>query len=542
MESMSKRLKKIFIVVAVLMAALICRLAYIQLAGGDELAAATRLQSLISLEGSNTRGIIYDRNGEALVADTRRYIYIFSTGREAVNAKELLNQMGAERVGGEEDRYTVYSSENYEKNIGRELIEEYGAYILEASSRYSEDQIAAHFIGYVNSEDTSGAAGLELMYDDLLSGYNRHLYAVADVKGNILPGRGLIVTTDGDKDSYVDSGVRTTIDKSLQKAVESIIEETGKDCAAVVLDCASGGVAAMACTPGFDPDNVEKYMDGDGDELMNRVTQGEYAPGSVFKIIVAAAALENGMDTQLMENCSGSAAVGNLDISCSTGGENGHGLISFEDAFAKSCNTFFIKLGQKTGADKIIEMAEAFHLGEKALDGYPQESSGHLMDEGERQGDAIGNLSIGQGETLVTPVQVARMTNIIAEGGMDRGIHILVEDEAEDQQVISEKTADAIGEMMERTVTSGTASGLGLTDENGEPEAAAKTGTAEYMLDGTSGTHGWMTGYTPCKDPEYVITVLVEGGKSGSGSAGPVFRDIIRYLQESGGYSKPTLA
>lgn len=542
MENMSKRLKKIFIAIAVMMAALICRMAYIQIIGGEELAAATRIQSLISLEGSNTRGMIYDRNGERLVADTKRYIYIMKPEDVDDDAKELLRKIDAGRVNGDGQGYIVYSSEDYDKSTGKKLIEDHGAYILQASSRYSDEQTAAHFIGYVNSKDTSGAAGLELMYDDILSGYNRHLYAVADVKGNILPGRGLIVTTDGEKDSYVDSGIRTTIDKEMQQAVEDIINKVEKNCAVVVLDCDSGGVTAMACTPGFDPNDVESYIDGKGDELINKATQGEYPPGSIFKIIVAAAALENGVDPDLVMECRGGVALGGLDISCRTGGDGGHGAISFEDAFAKSCNSFFIKLGQMTGADKIAEMAEAFCLGEKALDGYPQESSGHVMTESERQGDAIGNLSIGQGEMLVTPVQVARMTNIIAEGGIDRGVHILVEDEPDDHQVISEKTAFIIGNMMEKTVISGTAQGLDLVDDSGEAEASVKTGTAEFVQDGSMGTHGWMTGYTPCREPEYVITVFVEGGASGSGSAGPVFRDIIQYLQESGSYSKPALA
>ena len=158
---------------------------------------------------------------------------------------------------------------------------------MQASSRYSDHQTAAHLIGYVNKKDASGAAGLELMYDEQLAGLNRHIYAVADVNGNILPGRGLIITSDSQKDSYVKDGIRTTLDKELQQAVEDIIDEVSNDCAVVVLDSDSGGVAAMACTPGFDPNDINSYIGGTGDELMNKATQGEYAPGSIFKIVVA---------------------------------------------------------------------------------------------------------------------------------------------------------------------------------------------------------------------------------------------------------------
>lgn len=542
MGSMSKNLKKIMLAIAALILALVFRLAYIQLIGEEELAAATRAQSLIALEGSNTRGIIYDRNGEALVADSKRYIYIIKADLFDYGARSMLRSLGADEVNGDNDGYVVFSSEDYDKDTGKKLIEEYNAYILQASARYSDEQTAAHLIGYVNKQDSSGAAGLELMYDEQLAGLNRHLYAVADVKGNILPGRGLIITSDSEKDSYVKTGIRTTVDKEMQQAVEEIIGDVENDCAVVVLDSVSGGIAAMAVTPGFNPNDVNSYLKGSGDELMNKATQGEYAPGSVFKIVVAAAALEKGIDTDQVFDCSGSVSVGNLNIGCETGGDTGHGQINFEDAFAQSCNSFFIKLGQETGADDIVDMAEKMGLGQTALKGYPQESAGHLMTEQERYGDAIGNLSIGQGETLVTPLQIARMTNIIANGGIDKGVHILMEEESSDEQVISRTTAETIGKMMEEVTISGTASGLELLNDDGSPKAALKTGTAEYAGEGTYNTHGWITGYTPCSEPEYVITVFVEGGTSGSGSAGPVLEKIIRYIEESGSYSKPTLA
>ena len=163
MEAMTKSLKRILVIVAVLLLALICRLAYIQLIGGSELAEATRMQSLISLEGSNTRGIIYDRNGEALVADKKHYIYIIKADEFDGRARALLKSLDANEVNGDNDGYMVYSSEEYKKSVGRTLIEENNAYILQASARYSSHQLAAHLIGYVNREDSSGAAGLELM-------------------------------------------------------------------------------------------------------------------------------------------------------------------------------------------------------------------------------------------------------------------------------------------------------------------------------------------------------------------------------------------
>lgn len=535
------RIRTISIFFLVLFVALALRLAYIQIVGHEDLAAATRAQSLISLEGSNTRGIIYDRNGAALVADKKSYVYIIKEENYTKRAEELLSELGADKISSDNEGYYVYSSQHYDKDAGGELIDKCSAYVLQAAARYSDDQTAVHLIGYVNKMDSSGAAGLELMYDDQLSGLNRRVYAVADVNGNILPGRGLMIASNAPNDTYVSEGIRTTLDKDLQTEIEKIIGEYERECAVVVLDSKTGGVAAMACTPKFDPDDVTRYTAGTGDELVNKVTQGEYPPGSVFKIVVAAAALEKGIDVDATYHCSGSISMESVTIGCETGGDEGHGTIGFEEAFAQSCNSFFVQLGMEVGADEIISMAEKMGFGEKVLEGFPQESAGHMMSETERAGDAIGNLSIGQGETLVTPLQVAVMTSIIAGDGIYKGAHLLMNDDADTGQVISQDTARKIADMMEAVTEKGTASGAGLTASDGSPKAAVKTGTAEYTTEEGIMTHSWMTGFSPCEDSEYVITVMVEGGADKTETAGPVFRRIIEYLEESGSYSKPTL-
>lgn len=539
---MEANLKRIIFAVAVIMAVLACRLAYIQLAGEQDLSAATRAQSMIALKGSNTRGIIYDRNGMPLVADSKKYIYIIKEGSFDVSAEKILSELEAVEINANNEGYFVYSSENYDKQYGKKLIQDNNAYILQASARYSDNQLAEHLIGYVNKQDDSGAAGLELMYDDQLSALNRRVYAVADVAGNILKGRGLVIDSDEKGDSFVKKGIRTTIDKDIQTAVEEIISYDNRECAVVVMDVKSGGILAMACTPEFDPDNVQEYMTDGEDELFNKVTQGEYPPGSVFKIITAAAAMEQGVGTQKEFICEGSVKLGDLVIGCETGGEEGHGQIGFEEAFALSCNSYFVQLAQITGADNIVKTAMDFGLGEKTLNGFPQENAGHLMTAEERSGAAVGNLSIGQGQTLTTPIQVGVMTNTIATGGINRGAHLLMEEESNDRQVISKNTAQAVAKMMEAAALYGTAADLNLTTESGDVKAAVKTGTAEYGTAENIKSHGWITGFTPCEDPEYTITVFVENGGSGSTSAGPIFKQIVEYLEESGSFSRPTLA
>ena len=187
-------------------------------------------------------------------------------------------------------------------------------------------------------------------------------------------------------------------------------------------------------------------------------------------------------------------------------------------------------------------MAEKMGFGRKTIEGYPQESTGHIMTSQESYGAGIGNLSIGQGQMLITPVQAAKMTNIVASEGIDKGIHILMDEESDKKHVINKNTADKIKAMMRSVTENGTASYLGLKDADGNPKASVKTGTAEYGKKEDEKSHGWITGYTPCDNPEYVITVFMEGGKSSSSDIGPIYKDIINYLEDSGSYSRPTLA
>ena len=193
------------------------------------------------------------------------------------------------------------------------------------------------------------------MCDRQLSKSGRRLYAAADVKGNLLPGRGLIAESgkNGGRGE-----VRTTIDKKLQEEVETVMAGYEDDCAVVVIKKSSGDVLAMACTPAFNPNDISGHIARSQNELLNKATQGEYAPGSVFKIVVAAAALEAGIPADQKFCCTGSVTLGSLEVRCKTGGEEGHGTIGMQEAFVQSCNSYFIQLGQRTGENKICEMAK----------------------------------------------------------------------------------------------------------------------------------------------------------------------------------------
>lgn len=528
---MEKRIRVLTVCFITLIGVLVLRLAYIQLLGNYELTEAARKQQDILLEGADTRGVIYDRNGTPIAGDNREYIYIIKSDDCDGETQNALNAVQAEEIKGENSDYRVFTSDQYDKSIGKRLISNSGAYIMMANRRYEEDQPAVHIIGYINPKDKSGASGLELMYDEELSMLDRKVAAAADVQGTLLQGYGLTVTTSADEDDYVKEGITTTLDLGVQKKAEQVLSGCGKNGAVVVTKCRTGEIVAATSTPIFDPSSIESYMTSGTGELINKVTQGEYPPGSIFKIVVAAAALEAGGDPERRFTCDGTETVNGHSVTCNTGGENGHGEITLEEAMAYSCNCAFIKLGQETGAEAIIDMAEKLGLGRTVLEGYPGEKDGNLMTSQQSGGAAIANLSIGQGETLVTPLQVAHMTSVLANGGVDMGLSVIMENEKEAEGIrcLNSETVMTLQQMMNAVVKYGTAEGLDMSVSSG-----GKTGSAESVQGGKDVVHGWMTGYLPAEEPEYTVTVFVENGRSGKDSAGPVFAKIAEYLSSRG--------
>lgn len=529
-----KRRISIVSILGIIMILLIGRLAYIQLLGHEELGNAAAAQQLISLEGANTRGLIYDRNHTPLIGNNQEYIFIIKKEKFDKNSRGMLEAMGAEELGGSNRIYRVYTSKDYDKALGDRLVQEYDAYILEAGRRYSDWQPAVHLLGYVSQKEKKGVSGLELMYDEELSLYEKQIFTTADVVGTMLLGKGPVVVSSGDKDSYIRKGITTTLELGLQNAVETVMAEEQIQGAAVVLDSKTGEILAAASTPVFNPNKIRDYMESNGSEFVNKVVQGEYPPGSVFKIAVAAAALKMGISPQETFICQGYTEVNGKRVACNTGGEEGHGTISLHDAFAQSCNSAFVQLGQRIGAKAIIDMAKTLGLSQLTLDGYPGEKAGRIMTSQEAAGAAISNLSIGQGETLTTPIQVARMTNIIAADGIDRGVHLIQNnEEKEEKEVLPLSIIRPLQAMMKETMETGTGKNL-----NTDIETAGKTGSAEMISDKNQTVHGWITGYAPAEEPEYTITVFVENGGSGSGSAGPVFEKIAGYLSRTGSFQR----
>ena len=527
-------------IISFAMLLLIIRVFFIQIIDGQEYKSMAERQQQYKINHSSTRGTIYDRNKIPLT-NVEDAVLLFV---DSMILEEAGN-MGLIGIGEEDTeilgknggtRYKILKVNNENQEVMSNLLDSYWTYPLKTYNRYYEKQPAAHIIGYITQWNNKGAAGLEKSYETILNASKPEIYATVDGLNNIIPGLGFKIKNNNKNGSII-----TTLDIELQKFVEKVMEDHDIKGSVVVLDPSNGHILACANYPSYDPDNVTEYLSGQDEEFFNRAIQVGYPPGSIFKIVVAAAALEAGSaDMNTNFTCNGYELINDIQIKCSSFSRGGHGDISFSDAFSESCNSAFIQLGKMVGSDSILKMSKRFGLGQKTGIPIDEENAGNLPTVDEVKGAGIGNLSVEQGELLVTPLQVTRVTAIIANQGVDKGVTLVSEiidsdgtsiqvDLPPQKRIISKDIAYTITEMMKETVQSGTADNLGQIFQW---NVAGKTGSAESVYNNKEVVHGWFTGFLPADEPEYIITVFVEDGKSGRNSAVPVFKKIGEFLYQ----------
>lgn len=385
--------------------------------------------------------------------------------------------------------------------------------------------LLSHVIGYI-SADGSGS-GIEGAFDYVLSAdKDSHISYLKDINNKKIS-KGYAIDVSN---SY--SGIALTVDYHIQEIVEGAMDFHGINGAVVVADCNSGEILAMASRPDYDAANIEKYLNGTDGELINKAIS-EYNPGSVFKIAVAAAFMENHYNDEFYFECTGKTVIDGTEFVCHK--KEGHGHQSLEQAFANSCNCAFYSIGEMTGMEDIYRYATEFGIGSEVLciNGIV-ESEGIVPAIVQSKGE-LANVSIGQGDVMVTPLQIADMMCTVCNGGIRRQLTLIrgiVDDEGickevdatELGRVISETTARRLLDMMNLSVDYGTGKAAQLSNIH----AGGKTGSAEtgWVKDGKIMQQGWFAGYFPSENPQYVCVVMAENGVSGSDSACPVFKTI----------------
>lgn len=536
------------ILLALLM--LVLRLFQIQVIQGKGYSVRATNQRMLDLPLDFSRGQFYDTNLIPLTGrQTVDSLVVFPAlidNREET-AVAIVEATGSERELVLQD--LIEASAPYklllpDKSRSDAVANTKGIMIIRDIQRYDVDSKARHLIGYIDKSDKVGRTGLERLYENYLSGDGEvTVAAMVDGSKRLIPGLGYKLVSGGQAGKRYD--LQLTLDYHIQKIVEDVMDEYAVEGAAVVLDVENGGVLAVASRPNYEQGNVEKYLDGRRGELLNKAFQG-YNLGSIFKTVVAAAALERELVNPFETiNCPGYIDMGELRIKCSSYDSGGHGDLNIFQAYAQSCNTFFIEVGQRVGGKGIIQLARAFGLGEKVGINHIDEQAGFIPDDRGLHRSDVCNISIGQGDILVTPLQVAHMTNIIANNGMSKQPYVVkalideagkiteLEGRQQPQRVISPFIATEIRRMMEMVVDSGTGTGAALPglDKTSGKTSSAQTG---QRIGNQDVVHAWFTGYTPRIYPRYVITVFVENGRSGGSVAAPVFREIAKRILELG--------
>ncbi|SHH08178.1 peptidoglycan D,D-transpeptidase FtsI family protein [Tepidibacter thalassicus] len=518
------------------------RLSYIQVYKGKEYYDRAIRQSEIKVDLTSNRGSIYDRNNILLTDKEKEDVLVILKRNFKLNKKtiELLKNI---TNMSEKNIYKNFECKSdlielkiryLNENLKRKIESQSGVLIVNKTHRYLKENILTHTIGYINKYENKGVSGIERAKDGLLKNQRReYVEAFIDARQNVVPGSFKKYRDENLKSK----NIKLTIDYNIQKAVEKALDKESKKGAVVVSNVNTGEILAMASRPNFNPNKVEDYINSKNQELLNKAIQCSYPPGSIFKIIVSLAAFEEGVvDEDEKFNCTGEIDLNGLKINCWK--RKGHGEETFKEAFYNSCNPVFVEVGKRVGSKKILDMAKKMGLKDKVNIGLKEEKCGILPAGDKIKGNAIGNISIGQGDIEVTPLQVNQMTQIIANNGVYKKLYlfdsVLNENMKEiekyrpekDKVVVSPFVINRVRKLMEGVVREGTAKNIkGL-----KGGSAGKTGSAESYVNGKKLVHGWFTGYYPAKSPKYAITVFVYNGKSGGGSAAPVFRDIVKNI------------
>jgi penicillin-binding protein 2 len=393
-----------------------------------------------------------------------------------------------------------------------------------------------------------GQAGVE-------SQYNRTLMGTDGVRHVIVNSRGAEVSEMDRVPPVEGPGLTLTLDADLQQVVEQALD--GHSGTVVALDPQTGDVLAMASRPAYDPNRFATGMDAErwrslsqdpDTPLMNRVIQGQYAPGSLFKIVAATAALEEGVITPSTTfNCTGAITLYNTLFHCNRRG--GHGRVSLRTALAQSCNVFFYHVGVRLEIDRLARYAFRLGLGAPTGIDLTHEASGLIPTPEWKQrtrnapwypGETV-SVAIGQGQVLVTPLQMARLAALVANGGrlvrprLVKAVAGRPEPIEPPRDVgLRPETLEIVREGLAGAVSGGTAGRARIAGVS----VAGKTGSAQVVSrarllqddDPALLPHAWFVCFAPVERPRIALAVLVEHGGSGGLSAAPIARRILSHF------------
>ena len=551
-KNIHSRMKIALLIITFVFIVIIARVFYIQVIDYKKLNKYAGNLWSRNLPIKADRGLIYDRNGVVLADNVTTTSLVLIPNQ--IKDKEETTQKLAEILGvSYEDMYKHVSKKTSIERVhpeGRQLSYETadkikdlkldGVYLVKESKRsYPYDTYLAHTLGFVGV-DNQGLSGIELTYDKYLTGEDGAIKYYSDAKGNKLklnevyeqPQDGMNITLT----------INNEIQSSLERELDNAVTKYDPDRAiGIVMDPNNGEILAMSARPNFSPSNYQNYSL----EEINRNLPiwATYEPGSTFKIITLAAALEEGkvdLDKDTY-NDSGSIKVENATLHCWKHG--GHGHETFLQVVENSCNPGFVVLGQRLGKNKLFEYIDKFGFGKKTGIDLNGEGTGIIFDLNKVGPVELATTAFGQGVS-VTPIQQITAVSAAINGGKlykpyivksinEPETNTVIQENKKTlvRQVISEKTSAEVRRALESVV----ANGSGRTAYIDGYRVGGKTGTAQKVENGHYLDNNYILsfiGFLPADDPQVVVYVAVDNPKGtvqyGGTTVGPIAKAVLK--------------
>ena len=556
--SFKKRLLALSFVVAFLFCALFVRLFVVQIINGKDLQLRATSQWTRDLAIVAPRGDIYDATGSRLAVSYTTY-NVYVRGREVEDAKAvseyLCNILDLNYLKVYEKVIKKNISEVLIKmQVSSEIAEQIynknfkGVYLAESVGRYyTYGNLLSQVLGFV-SVDNEGQSGIEAYYDDYLTGLDGYSFTQSDLQGKEIGGtlRYYVPATKG-------SDITLTIDSKMQLILEQVLqkimtEQQPKNATGLIMNAKTAEVLAISTKPSFDLNDIPREdLTTLFDQSKIKAITDVYEPGSTFKILTLAAALEEGV---VSENdrfyCGGSRTVDGVKIKCWR--SIGHGSQTLQEGLTNSCNCVFMELALRLGVDKFYEYMQKFGLGEKTGIGLSGEASGILMDKGLVKTVDLARMGFGHA-VAVTPIQLLNsVCAILNDGNLlvptvvenitdCYGNTLLQTTQTTKRKVVSSETSRKICQMLSLAANKTGA----YTFVEGY-DVGGKTGTAQkYDQTGHIAQGKYISSFIgtfPASDPDYLVMVMVDepsaGAYYGSVVAAPygkeIFSGLFNYL------------
>ncbi|MCK4353236.1 penicillin-binding protein 2 [candidate division WOR-3 bacterium] len=573
-----KRITFLFILISTMFLILVVRLASLQLVSAQKYRKLAKENYVRPDPVDAPRGIIYDRNKKVLVDNIPSYTIIIDsnsvTQKEKVEFSSLLSCLprSDKRSGTEtanrklNPNFTQYTIRKVPFEIVCKLEEKKERFPnicikIQPLRRYHQDKIFSHPIGYIGEISKKelkiypeyrlgifiGKSGIEKEYEKFLKGKDGTRYVEVDARGYELEPLSYVSPEPG-------CDVWLTIDAELQALVYDILPSRG---ACIAIDPKTGEILTWVSKPGFDPNSFvagissedwEKISKDSLFPLWDRVKNATYPPASVFKLVTCACGIEKGILNPATKEpipCKGSITIGRRKYKC----WETHGSLNLIDAIIQSCDVYFYQVGMELGVDPICELAKKLGFGKKVGIDIPGESKGFIPTEewydkkyGKgRWGKGISaNLAIGQGEILVTPLQILYFVSGIANNGVlytpalvkkitnPNGEEVFSFTPNSHNLSLSPNTIEILREGMLGVVQDD--KGTGRLANVPEISVAGKTGTAQNP---EGEDHAWFVAFAPYENPQICVVVFVENGGMGGSVAAPIAGKIIQaYLKQ----------